>query len=945
MRWGNNRLDQIRDGQARAAANRKRLIERLKAQAARVPVVKPQETSLPSGPVDRRFENLNIDNAMAAAGRLRLKFLDTKVGQWRSLNRPTLYLLEQFLHTLQGRHSAIVLQWPVGQRDVSLIHPLAMLATLCAPSPRVARGICWCDAVPDFRTLYFPWSGGATGAVQRNLLVDRDELLGRNKHHLTRRHVNEPEASDTLGRLHETLGHLHRLSKQEAHKPHLAHPTLAEIYAVFVAEGGDGESKPFEQAVGELFGRVRYGAALDQLTDHRPELSHAASAPFALFGVSSRANLRHVFSHTSLSAAPGGGRPPDVCLLDLGPPALNRLGHAWEEEVERFLAEVRGRFSGLPVLAVTQDSYVHRRVARIIRGSGQNAKVKADAQTCKSSILVRVSDDPLATDPAIEHVSQIQAQFYSAAGSASEALSALSEAARGTSDAILAGTLRRGMGGLRRALSLPCGLAKAYAVLCEEQSQADAEAFLEFRSRATLLGPIQNALATGIGGTERARLLEAETAVRCAFDALDAETPIGSLLRELAVTLARKSSRSLVVFASDIERRLGEHRIVGDDEHGHLLQRRVNSGYMLLASAVDVEARLREIETSRDRNSWKRLVLIAPSLDQLSVTLSRRWLPEELVVVCDRTFAVQVAGLYRALGVHSDFAGEERIGGRLSSVAAAAHAEALARAVAPVDLELEPHPTFNASEEVVDLADDGEDDAHEVVILKLQSGRTLRARLGSVIVRYHRDAEINPFERTVARDIGSGVAIVVPDHAFIDEARRILPVRVLAQNWVQLYHASIEASLQGIAGDTLNAKARTVLAQIRARGARTESEGAVLDWLRVEEHKSAPRDRLRPHAPQKRREFNAFMAIINVAEGIAEKIWTEGIEPLRIDRRRAGLRMAQAFVSVLVDPHAAAAGLDASVRQSIGTLRTRALDHLDEVVGRETYGAGEGRVA
>jgi hypothetical protein len=55
--------------------------------------------------------------------------------------------------------------------------------------------------------------------------------------------------------------------------------------------------------------------------------------------------------------------------------------------------------------------------------------------------------------------------------------------------------------------------------------------------------------------------------------------------------------------------------------------------------------------------------------------------------------------------------------------------------------------------------------------------------------------------------------------------------------------------------------------------------------------------------------------------------------------------MAQAFVSVLVDPHAAAAGLDASVRQSIKTLCTRALDHLDEVVGREMYDRREAEVA
>ena len=67
MRWGSNRLDEIRDGQARAAADRKRLVERLKIRAARVSNVKPPETSLPSE-AGRRLENLNIDDAMAAAG-------------------------------------------------------------------------------------------------------------------------------------------------------------------------------------------------------------------------------------------------------------------------------------------------------------------------------------------------------------------------------------------------------------------------------------------------------------------------------------------------------------------------------------------------------------------------------------------------------------------------------------------------------------------------------------------------------------------------------------------------------------------------------------------------------------------------------------------------------------------------------------------------------------
>lgn len=240
---------------------------------------------------------------------------------------------------------------------------------------------------------------------------------------------------------------LFALSVQDGRKPHLAHRTLSEIYPVFVAEGGELAPSAFAGAIGELFGRVRYGAALDRLTDHRAELSRAASAPFGLFGVSSRADFREAFAHAALSADAGRGRPPDVCLVDLGPPALARLGHAWEETLERFFAEARSRFSGLPVLAVTQDNYVHRRVGAIMRKVGEDAKGTGSAETSVSCVPVRLSDDPLAIDPVIERVSPIKVQFCSAAGPASEALSALSEAARGTSDPVLACTLRRGMGG------------------------------------------------------------------------------------------------------------------------------------------------------------------------------------------------------------------------------------------------------------------------------------------------------------------------------------------------------------------------------------------------------------------------------------------------------------------------------------------------------------------
>jgi len=84
------------------------------------------------------------------------------------------------------------------------------------------------------------------------------------------------------------------------------------------------------------------------------------------------------------------------------------------------------------------------------------------------------------------------------------------------------------------------------------------------------------------------------------------------------------------------------------------------------------------------------------------------------------------------------------------------------------------------------------------------------------------------------------------------------------------------------------------------------------------------------------------MDVINVPPALAEKIWSEGIEPLRIDRRRAGARMAQAFVSVLVDPHGGAGSMPADVKERIARLRRQAMEHLDGVLSVKLLDQREG---
>lgn len=937
MKWREKSLEDIRKGQAEAAERRQRLLERqrerLKHRKNAEPVPSSDKASEPeSGP----YDNVDIDRTIDAVRQIRLMTLDMGVGPATALNRPSLSLLRGFLEVLKSRESAVFLQWPFGQRDVSLLHPFAMIALLCAPPRKTTDGLKWCDPAPDFRTLYYPWRGGANLTMQTSHLLRRDEIINSNKFHLTRQHVlgsTEPNITDML---HVTLGHLVRLGQRDTAKPHLAHPTLAEIYPLFVAEGGESAPPPFAAAAMELFGRVRFGAALDRMADYRPQLASPRRAPYGFFGVSSRAEPRHTLSSRVL--VKGGsreGRPPDICLLDLGPPALNRLGSNWDEIVEGFVFEAKKRFPDMPFFVVTQDPYVHRRIGAKL---GSILKTRA----IRSKVLVRVTGDPLSDDPEIERVSDITAQFSTVSGPTADAISALSEAARGTSDPALAGTLRREMGSLRKAASLPCGLAQAYEFLCEEIGQFATETFLEYRSRGTLLAPIAEALESEIGGAERARLVSARDAVQRAFDTLDAETPIGSLFSELAATLARKSSRTIIVFASKTDLLLGRRRLTCDHEQGVALARRLEKGHLKLASAEELEAWLAEMEQARDRNMWKRLVLIAPNLEFLSTVAARSWLPDELIVVCERNLASRVADTFERLSSHPDLTGNGGIGNRLAKVAKAAKAEIDARQVTSIDLELDSRPEAEATEDTIDLTDDDFDDGTEVIVMSLSSGRKLRARPGSVIIRYNHGAEINPFERANAKNIRPGEALVVPDGAFLGAAREILPIRVLAQSWVDIYHATVEAQLVNIPGDSLNAKARWILADIKKRGARTQSFGAVLDWLKVEEHRAVEAERRQPHAPQRRREFNAFMAALDVNEQLAEKMWVEGIQPLRIDRRRAGQRIGQAFVSVLVDPHGTASSLNADVRDAIVGLRKKALDYVDQVVDLETID-GEGQ--
>jgi hypothetical protein len=923
VKWGSHNFDKMQEDRAASRAGKNALVGKARA------LTEQRRAKEAARAAERnRFSDLDIAAFTDAAERLHLHRLDREGLPAVTPNRPTLALLDAFAAALKNRSSStILLQWPHGQRDIAICHALAIWPLLANSAVEVESGangqaIQWCPSIADFRTLYFPWRGGANASDQRLWLVDREHLLSINKPHLTRRHLKKAEQSPALGALHEMLGHMTMLRRREATHPHLAHPSLAELYPVFIA---DGMAAPFAAAEYELFNRVRHGAAINEFPDHRPVLSDALAAPFGLFGITARANIRAALAAPAFERE-RGGRMPDICLLDLCAPALNRLGYRWDEHVGRFLEELFAAFPDIPLLAVTHDAYVQRRTDHLIRRSkaARNASRRAASRPVILRHSMVIGDD----DPPVTAVSPVKATFQAIGGPSVDAIEAISAAAKGASDAAAAGALRRSAANVRRAAALPCGLDDAYRLLSDIDGPAAAEVLLEDRAESSVLLPIRRALETGVGGAERARLDAAEAATRKAYEGLAKETPIGSSLVTLALRLSRAGSFGIVTFANETDLRLATARFAGDGEAGAVLRARLTSGHTRITHMGALEEVLRDVEAREDRNSWKRLILVAPPLAFLDRLMVRTWLPEDMLILCDRAFAKRAAGSYAALAALPDM-GASGVGSRLAAIAKDAKREAEARAVGTIDLEFEARPPVDVADEVVDITD-GETPSADLFHVALESGRTLIGRPGSAVVSYRHNSEVNPFDRVLLRGLSPGDTIVVPDRAFVDAARRVLPVHVLAREWVGVYHNLIVAALPSLPGATLAAKAKLLFAALTARGLTVTSTATVHEWLRAEEHRAEPAERMRPHAPQQRADFDLFMEAVGAPEIWRSKMWREGIDQLRVDRRRAGFRMTKAFISALVDPHAAA-GLSRDVQDAIAALGTRALEHLDRV--------------
>src|SRR3546814_2892812 len=94
---------------------------------------------------------------------------------------------------------------------------------------------------------------------------------------------------------------------------------------------------------------------------------------------------------------------------------------------------------------------------------------------------------------------------------------------------------------------------------------------------------------------------------------------------DLCSSYLKSSAFGIVVFSDETDLPLAEVRLAGNAEAAGILRRRMESRKTRITHAGLLTDILDELEAGPSRNSWKRLILVAPRLAFLDKLMARGW--------------------------------------------------------------------------------------------------------------------------------------------------------------------------------------------------------------------------------------------------------------------------------------------------------------------------------
>ncbi|MBR0667616.1 hypothetical protein GXW71_24895 [Roseomonas hellenica] len=624
--------------------------------------------------------------------------------------------------------------------------------------------------------------------------------------------------------------------------------------------------------------------------------------------------------------------PLDALLLDLTRRGRARLGLHWRERIRELTAKVEAAHRGIGVVALTDDPWTFDAVRFEALAIETRVRARVERKPCLSEVVFAV--DSAVAAPAQETPTQwrgcerIAVEGFGGDLVAEVArLRSLATTATDAGDLRGAEIVRRLIGRLRRAASLPASLGALSDYVTEEMGSAVAAEQVAAYQVNALIADLTEPSSV-LSQVAYDDLTASVAKARELRGKVDLATPMSSLVEAAVRKYLGSSSKCLFVFRSDLIAELAY-----DDLASRLpdLEARIDNG-MIHFTDVQGAADIASLPDA-ERNHFFRMVLVGPTRAQLLGWMAKPWLPKELLILLDLDTIRSTSRDALRLSEYPEFSSLQQ---RLSLLAQKTReaASRLGGAAINLDsLEAPPEDVEVPLGSVVDMAGPSRT-PRDLIEFTLSNDLTVIARPRTRLVSKLPSQALVSYGETEASKVGKGDEICVMGRAFIEKMRPLLNISAVAAEEIRTYHDLVREKFDALMpGQSVSARLRVVSEKM---GLPRVEPATIRYWVTLHDEADKALHDVVPHAPRDRETFLRFMAALGLSDGAARRFWAWAVIAQRSVRQRVGAVLYDAYRSILVDPH----GADASQLDrltSVKAVRSAAEQFVATVTARREF--------
>lgn len=867
---------------AQAEAAKAELLERLQRSARKTPEAESEVQ--PATPDRSRFQ--------AALRTISLKIPDSD----ETLRPAEVYcqLATAVDRCVSSGKSESVLCWPAPNVSVAASYALAVIAAWeDCDSLAVGAGEGLSEPT-HLRALFYPWST-RTRLALNSVYVCKNALHRVHKRHLQRYGAGCITA-DGLRDLHLSLirvKDLDGLAVDGVKHVELLNPTLSEL----VPSGHFSKDASHRSG---LLHRVKSKTQLKNLSNLE-RADSPTTAPYYLFGAHANDDLKKY-----LGRLPS---PVNVILLDLTRSGRNRFGDDWKSPVKAMLNAVRSQLPGVPVLAITDDPWVHRDLIWRLLKEHDAQKGKRPAKESAVFVTDRSIPGGKEISRSFSGCAEITARAF--AGNLEVLLAALGELKSRAAklEDVQADALLGDLASLlRRCANLPGGVSDLGAYVADEAGDLAATHIMSAYQAPKLLSELER-LEGALAQSRRGLISDLCRNARAVWDNQCATSPMALLLAEVLKQFLRNSSKTVVLFRKQMLCDYATAALVRHPALGDMIKRRLENGMLRFVDEIG----FREATSlpPRERHQIHTAIMVCPTRLQMLAHMTDAWLPNAAIILADVTTLGAIARDADQLARYPAFAPFSE---RLNKLRAATHTAAEAVSGRKVSLGADIAPPTDVdfpAAKVVDLSGTSKS-GHEVLVkLETDDRQTILARQRTKLVAYDGDTAVPTYRPLLAHETHVGDTICVISDDFVDMARTKLDIAYAASEEMRSYHLLIAGLYSNLPGASERAKREHLAGLINGLrttvGEREVSEEGVRYWVDLDTQLLLPLEEVTPHAPQDWPTFQRLMNALGVATPIAQRYWNWAVIATRSSRLKAAHRLHEAYLGILISPHAAEA--------------------------------------